>query len=73
MLKLKYVNNYLIKVYYENNKLIGEFIKLEDGYFFYRPVENIGLFNSYSLKLIYDKLIELNHEWDEQIKNDLNI
>lgn len=73
MLNLNYINDCLIEVYFaENNKLIGNFIVSDDGYFYYSPLTNPGLFSSYTLKLISDKLEELNEQWDEKVKNDLS-
>jgi hypothetical protein len=72
-LKLNYINDCLINVYFsENNKYIGDFVMLVDGYFYYQPNKDLGVFSSQTLVLISDKLIELNNFWDEKIKKDLN-
>ncbi len=84
---LNYVNDLLINVYVnttdgnvnkiingktDRNKYIGDFMISDDGYFHYLPKNDIGTFNEYSLMLISKKLKELNKEWDNQIKNNLN-
>jgi len=62
-----------INIYFsENNKYIGDFVLLEDGYFYYQPLQHSGVFSEYTLKLIYDKLTELNKYWDKKIKKELS-
>lgn len=56
---------------YCNNKLLGYTQMLEDGYYTFKPRNNIGYFNEYSLRLIANFLEELNKDWDTQVKNEL--
>ena len=55
-----------------NNKSIGEFIKDVDGYYYYWPNPDLrGSWNSNSLRVIADKLDEVNKEWDNHIIKEL--
>jgi hypothetical protein len=71
--KLKYniSNN---KLYYNNNKFIGEIIKDVDGFYVYFPDKNNnGFFNENLLDLISNKLKELNKPiWFDDINNYFN-
>ena len=60
-------------VLFNENKLIGEFISLEDGYFYFLPnKDNTGFWTSYELSLISEKLNEVNMPWDKHINNYFN-
>jgi hypothetical protein len=73
MLNLNYVNDCLIDVYYaQNNKHIGNFVMLEDGCFYYQPLQLSGVFSAYTLQLISDKLKELNVEWEKHLSENLS-
>lgn len=55
-----------------NNKSIGEFIKDVDGYYYYWPNPDLrGSWNSNALRVIADKLDEVNKEWDNHIIKEL--
>jgi len=71
-LKLNYINDVLIEVYYTNNKKIGNFVMLEDGYYYYEPLKNSGVFSTFTLDLISKELKEINEVWGEHIKKDLD-
>ena len=59
-------------ILYRNSSIeLGEFLMGEDGYYQFW-VSDMN-FAEDMLKDISDKLIELNKEWDEQIKSDPNI
>jgi hypothetical protein len=58
------------KVYF-NQKLIGFFVTQDDGYLQFLINEPSGYWSSYALRHIADKLDEMNKEWDEQVKKDL--
>jgi len=52
-----------------NEKLIGHFIRDVDGYLYYWPLKSLsGSWNSNALRLIANKLDELNKELDNSIK-----
>lgn len=70
MIKLEYVADGSYVVYF-NKKVIGNFVIQDDGYFGYYPNEISGYWSSYALRLIANKLDEINKEWDEYIKNNL--
>lgn len=50
-----------------NNKLLGHFIMQEDGYYMFFCLEDNGGWSSYSLKLIADKLDEVNKEFNDEV------
>lgn len=55
-------------VYY-NNKLIGQVMRFEDGYYSFNfNRENNGWWSSYDLKLIAELLDGLNEPWDTEVK-----
>ncbi len=56
---------------YFNQKCIGCFTIQDDGYLGFYPDEPSGYWSSYALRLIADKLDEMNKEWDDQVKKDI--
>lgn len=69
------INDYLTsggmvkRVYWNNGVLLGECVKDVDGYWkFGFRADRSGLWDDGPLMLIADMLIELNMEWDQQIK-----
>ena len=58
------------KIYF-NQKYLGIVVVQDDGYFGFLSNEPSGYWSSYALRLIADKLDELNKEWDEYIKKNL--
>ncbi len=70
MINLEYVIDGVYGVYF-NQKCIGRFTIQDDGYFGFYTNEPSGYWSSYALRLIADKLDELNKEWDEQVKKDI--
>lgn len=57
-------------VSFHNGKKLGSFYMEVDGYYVFNPdMENGGYWNEYSLKLIIQKLEELNKEWDAHVKD----
>lgn len=58
---------------YFDTVYLGDVFMDEAGYYNFWPSnDNPGFWSSYSLKVIAEQLDELNKEWDEQIKQDLN-
>lgn len=56
-----------------NDNLVGEFIQDVDGfYYFWFNEGDYGAWSSNSLRLISDKLDEVNKEWVDDIENNLN-
>jgi hypothetical protein len=41
-----------------------EFTRLEDGYLYWFPCEARGGFSSYYLRLVADRLDEMNEDWE---------
>ena len=58
------------KVYF-NQKFLGIFAVQDDGYLQFLTDEPSGYWSSYALRLIADKLDEMNKEWDDQVKKDI--
>ena len=54
----------------KSQKSIGLAVLDVDGYYYFWSNENDGLWSSYSLRLIADKLEELNKDWDEKISQE---
>lgn len=69
MLTLKEKTPGAYDVIYHNGTKIGKFYMEVDGYYVFLPENNSGYFNEYSLKLIINKLTELNKEWDNHVKD----
>ena len=46
---------------------IGEMIQDVDGYFYYFPIENGGAWTPWIMRLIADKMDELNKRWDDTV------
>lgn len=70
MINLEYVIDGVYLVYF-NKKKLGEFVVQDDGFFGFYTSEPSGYWSSYALRLIADKLDELNKEWDDQVKKDI--
>lgn len=58
------------KVYF-NQKYLGIVVVQDDGYYGFLSNEPSGYWSSYALRLIADKLDEMNKDWDEHIKKDI--
>ena len=72
MIELKSSNR--IQGVYEvhfNKKRIGTFLIQDDGYYGFYTESDSGYWSSYALRLIADKLDEVNKEWDDQVKKDI--
>lgn len=70
MINIKYVIDGVYLVYF-NKKKLGEFVIQDDGFFGFYTNEPSGYWSSYALRLIADKLDEVNKEWNEQVKKDI--
>ena len=66
------INQQKYSVRTKNGKLIGEFIRDVDGYFYFWSENNLGAWPSYLLRDIADKMDELNKSWNEQLEKELN-
>ncbi len=56
---------------FENGSNLGEFLALEDGYFYWFPaISGSGAYASYILVELSEKLIKLNKAWDLKIKKE---
>lgn len=45
---------------------------LEDGCFYYQPLQLSGVFSAHTLQLISDKLKDLNVEWEKHLSENLS-
>ena len=70
MIHIKYNKDGEYTVYFKK-KILGSFIRQDDGYYGYETVETSGYWSSYALRGIADALDKINQEWDEQIKKHL--
>jgi len=71
MINLEKQTNTSYKVLF-NTKYLGMAEMGVDGFYnFYADDSNKGYWSSYSLRLIADKLDELNKEWSDYIKENL--
>jgi hypothetical protein len=69
-LKLEQKKPGLYDVFFHNGKKLGSFYMEVDGYFVFQPdPTNEGYWSEYSLKLIIQKLEDLNKEWDAHVKD----
>jgi len=69
MIETNYVIDGVHAVYF-NKKEIGVFAIQDDGYFgFYGAGD--GYWSSFALRLIADKLDEMNKAWDDHIKENI--
>ena len=50
---------------------LGELYRDVDGFFYYAPPENGGVFSANFMRQMADKLDGMNKEWQEQITRDL--
>jgi hypothetical protein len=50
----------------------GEFITLEDGFFYYWP-NRPGAFSAHHLRQLADALDKMNADWQKQIETDMNL
>jgi hypothetical protein len=58
------------KVFF-GDKFIGDIIMDVDGYFYYLPSDERGTWSAWTMRLIADKLDELNKPWDDYIQKNL--
>lgn len=49
----------------------GEFVTLEDGFYYYGPSNNSGVIAAHHLREIADELDQLNKIWEETIQKEL--
>jgi len=66
------INNSLVYLYFQDRAFIGECHRLEDGYFSFLPSNTGGYWSESIIRLVADKLQELNKEWDEKVNSYLN-
>ena len=59
-INLKKISENLYEVYFENKSYLGQFSLDVDGDFYYWPSNKRGCWSAWSLKLIAEKLDELN-------------
>lgn len=72
LIKVKPKNGGSFDIHYINGVNIGEFIKMEDGYYVWWPnKDRYGYMPAHFLTEVANKLNELNAEWDKIVKKDL--
>ncbi len=70
MIETNYVIDGVHAVYF-NKKRLGAFVVQEDGYFGFYPDDLKGYWSSHSLRLIADKLDDVNRAWDDHINENI--
>lgn len=55
-----------------NGVELGEFIRDVDGFFYFKHMDSDGLWSEYSLRLLANKLKEVNKDWEEQIQKEFD-
>lgn len=60
------------QVYYENGVYLGDILTDVDGFYYYWPELRGGSWASIVMRLIADKLDELNQPWEEEIERYFN-
>lgn len=68
MLKMEKIGGGIYKVLYSNGALLGQFMRLEDGYYVFFPDLNGGAWDGFLLQEISSTLYELNKDWDKEVK-----
>ena len=53
---------------YFNGQHLGYFYLEVDGFYVFNPKGDIGYWNEFNLRMIADKLEELNKKWNEEIE-----
>jgi hypothetical protein len=72
MITVEYIADGIYVIYF-NKKELGSIVSQEDGYYKFTPNKNSsGYWSSYGLRLIADKLDEMNKEWDEHVKKEID-
>ena len=67
------INQSKYRIEFKPNKYLGDFIMEIDGYFVWYPdFSNFGFYSDYVLLELGNKLKELNKDWDNKIKQELN-
>lgn len=60
-------------VYFDKSKNIGKFIQDVDGFYYYHPkLKGGGLWSEHTMRMIADKLKNLNKPWNDYIEKNLN-
>lgn len=59
------------RIEYENEVKIGDFFKDVDGFYYFWPKLHGGSWNALVMRIIADKLDELNRPWEEEIAKDI--
>jgi hypothetical protein len=62
-------NDYLIV--FENGICLGHLLKEVDGYFVYYPETRGGFMESWIMRIIADKMDDLNRDWDETARREI--
>lgn len=52
---------------YFNNRHLGYFYMEVDGFYVFIPKGNIGYWDEFSLRMIVDKLEEMNKKWNDDL------
>jgi hypothetical protein len=69
MSKLEYisVSNNAFNVYAPNKNLIGQLVRLENGFFYFSTESSGGVWDGWALLDIGNMLIDLNESWSKKL------
>lgn len=71
---LKQITSGHYEVRYGEDNYIGDLIRDVDGYFYFHfDEDDLGSWAAYSLRMIADKLDEINKPWDDKLRQDPTI
>lgn len=56
---------------FSNGVVIGTSYREIDGYYVFLPAQGKGFWSSYIMKMIAERLDELNKDWDTQLRKDI--
>jgi hypothetical protein len=62
-------NDYL--VVFENGVILGHLLKEVDGYFVFYPELRGGFWESLIMRILADKMDDLNRDWDEIVQREI--
>lgn len=68
IIKFTKQDNDVYKLTFYTGIEMGEFYKEIDGYYVYWPIQRNGFWESYVLRIIADKLDELNEPYDKEVQ-----
>lgn len=69
-IRLEKIRDHYLKVYWSNN-YIGDFVMDDAGFFMWRTMLDSQWWGAHPLRVIADKLDELNKDWADEVAREL--